>query len=131
MGAGVGAAIVRRCFCDVAGDRPGTTRGFRAPRNRWHRTVRLRSVAVNEIRPRYAPEVAAALDGGAAVVALESTLVAHGLPRPDNLRVARHVEQVVRQHGAVPATIGMIGGQLCVGLSDAELTYLAEAPDVR
>jgi pseudouridylate synthase len=88
-------------------------------------------VVVSGIRPRYAPEVAAALASGAPVVALESTLVAHGLPRPDNLRVARQVEQVVRQEGAVPATIGMIGGELVVGLDDAELAHLASAPEVR
>lgn len=82
-------------------------------------------------RPRYAAEVAAALADGAPVVALESTLVSHGLPRPDNLRVARQVEQVVRQQGATPATIGMIDGELVVGLSDAELTHLAHAPEVR
>jgi pseudouridylate synthase len=82
-------------------------------------------------RPRYAPEVAAALAAGEPVVALESTLVAHGLPRPDNLRVARQVEQVVRSEGATPATIGMIDGELVVGLSDAELAHLANASDVR
>jgi pseudouridine-5'-phosphate glycosidase len=70
-------------------------------------------------------EVAAALAAGRAVVALESTLVSHGLPRPDNLRVAREVAAEVRAAGAVPATIGMIGGELVVGLDDAELTRLA------
>ena len=82
-------------------------------------------------RPRYAPEVSDTLVAGAPVVALESTLVAHGLPRPDNLRVAREVEQVVRQQGAIPATVGMIGGELVVGLSDAELVHLADAAGVR
>lgn len=83
------------------------------------------------IRPRYAPEVAAALDRGAPVVALESTLVSHGLPRPDNLTVARQVEQVVRREGATPATIGMIDGELVVGLDEAELAHLADSPEVR
>lgn len=59
------------------------------------------------------------------LVALESTIVSHGLPRPDNLRVAREIEQAVRDDGAVPATIGMIGGELIVGLDDAELSHLA------
>jgi pseudouridylate synthase len=77
------------------------------------------------LRPRYAAEVAAALAAGDPVVALESTLVTHGLPRPDNLRVAREVEQIVRRQGATPATIGMISGELVVGLSDAELVELA------
>jgi pseudouridine-5'-phosphate glycosidase len=63
-------------------------------------------------------------------VALESTLVSHGLPRPDNLRVAREVERAVRAEGAVPATIGMIGGELVVGLDDDELTRLATADSV-
>ncbi|WP_189082328.1 pseudouridine-5'-phosphate glycosidase [Mangrovihabitans endophyticus] len=67
---------------------------------------------------------------GRPVVALESTLVSHGLPRPDNLRVAREIEQTVRDHGAVPATIGMIGGRLIVGLDDAQIEHLAGADDV-
>jgi pseudouridine-5'-phosphate glycosidase len=79
---------------------------------------------------RYGAEVAAALRDGAPVVALESTIVAHGLPRPDNLAVARQIEQAVREHGAVPATIGMIGGEPVVGLSDPELVRLATGDDV-
>ena len=79
---------------------------------------------------RYGAEVAAALRDGAPVVALESTIVAHGLPRPDNLAVARQIEQAVRQHGAVPATIGMIGGELVVGLSDPELVHLATGDEI-
>jgi pseudouridine-5'-phosphate glycosidase len=59
------------------------------------------------------------------VVALESTIVSHGLPRPDNLRVAREIEQTVRDNGAVPATIGMIGGEIVVGLDDGQLSHLA------
>jgi pseudouridylate synthase len=57
-----------------------------------------------------APEVADALAGGRPVVALESTLIAHGLPRPRNLEVARELEAVVRSEGAVPATIAMVSG---------------------
>jgi pseudouridine-5'-phosphate glycosidase len=67
---------------------------------------------------------------GTPLVALETTIVSHGLPRPDNLRVARQIEQVVREHGAVPATIGMIAGRLVVGLDDAELTRLATVDGV-
>ncbi|GAB3145368.1 pseudouridine-5'-phosphate glycosidase [Micromonospora sonneratiae] len=63
-------------------------------------------------------------------MALESTIVSHGLPRPDNLRVAREIEQAVREGGAVPATIGMVGGELVVGLDDAELTRLASTDGV-
>ncbi len=74
--------------------------------------------------------VAAAQSRGVPIVALETTLVAHGLPRPDNLSVARKVEQTVRDHGAVPATIGMVGGQLVVGLNDAQLEHLATTEPV-
>ncbi len=63
-------------------------------------------------------------------MALESTIVSHGLPRPDNLRVAREIEEAVRDNGAVPATIGMIGGEIVVGLDDGELTRLASGDDV-
>ncbi|KAB1162187.1 pseudouridine-5'-phosphate glycosidase [Micromonospora sp. AMSO12t] len=78
----------------------------------------------------YGSEVADALRDGRPVVALESTIVSHGLPRPDNLRVAREIEQAVRDAGAVPATIGMVGGRLVVGLDDAELTRLATVDGV-
>jgi pseudouridine-5'-phosphate glycosidase len=88
-------------------------------------------ISVSGFRPRYGPDVAAALAAGAPVVALESTIVAHGLPRPDNLRVARQVEQAVRQEGGVPATIGLLGGQLVVGLDDDELARLATGEGVR
>jgi pseudouridine-5'-phosphate glycosidase len=74
---------------------------------------------------RYGAEVAEARERGRPIVALETTIVSHGLPRPENLRVGREVEQVVRDRGAVPATIGMIEGTVVVGLDDAELTRLA------
>lgn len=76
---------------------------------------------------RCSPEVADALATGRAVVALESTIVAHGMPFPDNLSTARRVEALVREHGAVPATIAVMDGLIRVGLSDEELTQLAEA----
>ncbi|WP_319461039.1 pseudouridine-5'-phosphate glycosidase [Micromonospora sp. RTP1Z1] len=79
---------------------------------------------------RYGTEVADARRAGRPVVALESTIVSHGLPRPDNLRVARQIEQAVRDAGAVPATIGMVGGELVVGLDDAQLTRLATVDGV-
>lgn len=72
-----------------------------------------------------APEVADALAGGGAVVALESTIVAHGLPYPENLAVAKELEAAVRANGAVPATIAVIGGRVRVGLDDAALAALA------
>ncbi|MFG1913440.1 pseudouridine-5'-phosphate glycosidase [Micromonospora sp. NPDC048898] len=78
----------------------------------------------------YGTEVAEALRDGRPVVALESTIVSHGLPRPENLRVAREIERAVRDAGAVPATIGMIGGKLVVGLDDTQLTRLATVDGV-
>jgi pseudouridine-5'-phosphate glycosidase len=80
---------------------------------------------------RVADEVASALAAGRPVVALESTLISHGLPQPQNLDVARRLESVVREGGAVPATVGVVGGQPVVGLSDDELRLLATAIGVR
>ncbi|MET8232428.1 pseudouridine-5'-phosphate glycosidase [Micromonospora sp. NPDC005298] len=85
---------------------------------------------MTEFRISYGTEVADALRDGRPVVALESTIVSHGLPRPQNLRVAREIEQTVRDAGAVPATIGMVGGELVVGLDDAQLTRLATVDGV-
>jgi pseudouridine-5'-phosphate glycosidase len=76
-------------------------------------------------------EVEAALRAGRAVVALESTVISHGLPRPQNLETARRLEQVVREGGAVPATVAVLGGRLCVGLEEAQLAHLAEGEGVR
>jgi pseudouridylate synthase len=76
------------------------------------------------------PEVRAALAAGDPVVALESTIVAHGLPRPDNLEVARRIEAAVRDAGAVPATVAVVDGRVCVGLDDARLAVVAGNPDV-
>ncbi|MDA0165398.1 pseudouridine-5'-phosphate glycosidase [Solirubrobacter ginsenosidimutans] len=75
-------------------------------------------------------EVRTALDEGRPVVALESTIIAHGLPRPDNLRVAREIEGVVRSKGAVPATIAILGGQVRVGLDEAALDALANTDGI-
>lgn len=76
------------------------------------------------------PEVAAALAEGRAVVALESTIISHGMPFPQNVEMARGVEDVVREHGAVPATIAVLGGRLKVGLTPEELHLLATDPGV-
>lgn len=75
------------------------------------------------------PEVAAARAEGRPVVALESTIIAHGMPWPQNLETAREVEGLIRAEGAAPATIAVIGGRIRVGLTDAELRQLAQAPD--
>lgn len=85
---------------------------------------------MTDFRIRYGTEVAETRRDGRPVVALESTIISHGLPRPDNLRVARAVETAVREGGAVPATIGMVGGELTVGLSDSQLDLLAGTDDV-
>jgi pseudouridine-5'-phosphate glycosidase len=76
------------------------------------------------------PEVAAALAARRPVVALESTIISHGLPRPDNLRIAREIEAAVWDGGAVPATIAVVDGQPRVGLDDAALERVAGDPDV-
>lgn len=77
-----------------------------------------------------APNVQSALAAGEAVVALESTIITHGMPHPQNVATAREVEAVVRENGAVPATIAIIEGRIKVGLSDAELDWLGTARDV-
>lgn len=76
-------------------------------------------------------EVRQALRSGGAVVALESTLITHGLPYPDNLRTAREMEQAVREEGAVPATVAVLSGVPTIGLDDEQLEYLAQARGVR
>lgn len=76
---------------------------------------------------RYADEVAEALAAGRPVVALESTIVAHGMPYPENLATAQAVEDLIRAAGAVPATIAVMDGAIRIGLSAAELQQLAQA----
>ncbi|OBK37999.1 pseudouridine-5-phosphate glycosidase [Mycobacterium sp. 1245111.1] len=76
------------------------------------------------------PEISDALAARRPVVALESTIISHGLPRPDNLRVAREIEAAVRSGGAVPATIAIIGGEPHIGLDDAALRHIAESDTV-
>jgi pseudouridine-5'-phosphate glycosidase len=76
------------------------------------------------------PEVAEALAARRPVVALESTIISHGLPRPDNLRIAREIEASVRAGGAAPATVAVVDGQPCIGLDDASLKRVAGDPHV-
>lgn len=76
------------------------------------------------------PEVAAALSEGKAVVALESTILSHGMPYPENLKFAHDVEDVVRKNGAVPATIAVMNGRLKVGLNDDDLAVLCHGETV-
>lgn len=75
-------------------------------------------------------EVATALAEGTAVVALESTIISHGLPRPENLRVAGAVEDIVRSRGAVPATIAILDGVVRIGLDAAALSEVATRDDI-
>lgn len=75
-------------------------------------------------------EVDAALEQGGAVVALESTLISHGLPRPDNLQLAREIEALVCEEGAVPATIGVISGVPKIGLGNEDLELLANGAEI-
>lgn len=76
-------------------------------------------------------EVRAALETNQPVVALESTVIAHGLPRPQNLETAGRLEQIVREHGAVPATIAVLSGEVRAGLEDSDLELLANHDDIR
>ncbi|MFM1758459.1 MAG: hypothetical protein RL193_1036 [Actinomycetota bacterium] len=79
---------------------------------------------------KFSPEVEKALKSGAPVVALESTIISHGLPRPTNLEVARDVERIVRENGATPATIALIDGVAHIGLTDEQLIAIANRDDV-
>ncbi len=76
------------------------------------------------------PEIAEAIASHRPVVALESTIISHGLPRPDNLRIAREIEAAVRAGGAVPATVAVVDGQARIGLDDDALARVAGDPDV-
>jgi pseudouridine-5'-phosphate glycosidase len=75
--------------------------------------------------------VKSALETNSAIIALESTVIAHGLPRPQNLETAESLEQIVRDTGAIPATIAILSGALTVGLTPAELRFIAETDDIK
>ena len=77
----------------------------------------------------YSAEVANARAAGKPVVALESTIISHGMPYPQNVQTAKEVEQIIRDAGAVPATIAIIGGKICIGLSPEQLELLGNSPD--
>jgi len=80
---------------------------------------------------RLSEEVASALENRKPVVALESTVISHGLPQPQNLETARRMEKIVRDGGGVPATIAVFDGEFNIGLSDSQLQFLAIAKDIR
>jgi pseudouridine-5'-phosphate glycosidase len=87
-------------------------------------------IAMSQANFHTSPEVAAALASGAPIVALESTIISHGLPRPSNLTVAREVEEIVRSRGAVPATIAILDGVVHIGLTDEQLIEIANRDDI-
>ncbi len=87
-------------------------------------------VFMNPALLHFSPEVKNALDEGRAVVALESTVIAHGLPRPRNLETALRLEEIVRERGAIPATIAVLKGRIHVGLSRPQIEFIAESGDV-
>ncbi|SHJ11083.1 pseudouridine-5'-phosphate glycosidase [Geosporobacter subterraneus DSM 17957] len=76
------------------------------------------------------PEIKRALDHNQPVVALESTIISHGMPYPQNIETAKRVEDIVRENGAVPATIGILGGKMKVGLTTEELEYMGKGEDI-
>ena len=76
------------------------------------------------------PEVRTAIEAGQPVVAMESTIIAHGMPYPKNVETALAVNEMIRKNGAVPATIGIINGRMKVGLTEEEIEYLAKAENV-
>jgi pseudouridylate synthase len=78
---------------------------------------------------QFSPEVQSARAAGKPIVALESTIISHGMPYPQNVQTAREVEQVIRDAGAVPATIAIIDGRICIGLADDQLELLGQAKD--
>jgi pseudouridine-5'-phosphate glycosidase len=79
----------------------------------------------------YNEEVTGAIHFGSPIVALESTVIAHGLPYPQNIETAYKLERIIRENGAVPATIGVFGGEVCVGLSEGQFERLAIGKDIR
>lgn len=79
---------------------------------------------------KYSEEVLKAIQNNLPVVALESTIISHGMPYPDNLEVARKCENIIRENGAVPATIAIIKGQIVVGINEEELEYMASSKDI-
>ena len=80
---------------------------------------------------KFSPGVSDAMARGVPVVALESTVIAHGLPYPQNLQTANDLESVIRAKGAVPATIAILNGEICVGLDATQIERLASGKGVR
>jgi pseudouridine-5'-phosphate glycosidase len=83
-----------------------------------------------KIAIKYSAEVSAAIAAGTPIVALESTIISHGLPRPSNLAVAQECESIIRQRGAIPATIALLDGVVHIGLEANELDAIANRDDI-
>ena len=96
-----------------------------SPSNNQNSNLEVFIMALNKYLD-IAPEVQKALDEGRPVVALESTIISHGMPYPQNVETALNVEKIIREHGATPATIAVIGGRLKAGLSPEEIDYLGK-----
>jgi len=79
---------------------------------------------------KISPKVQEALNNKKAVVALESTIIAHGLPRPDNFKIAQEIEKVVIDQGATPATIAILNGEICIGLDESQLNQVANDSNI-
>lgn len=79
----------------------------------------------------YSSEVLEAKKNNKAIVALESTIISHGMPYPQNVETAKEVEDIIRKNGAVPATIAIIDGKIKIGLSDDEIEFLAKSDDIK
>ena len=78
----------------------------------------------------YSDEVKKAMEEGKPVVALESTIISHGMPYPQNIETAKACEEIIRENGAIPATTAIIGGKIKIGLSDEELEFMATSKDI-
>src|SRR5690606_34450696 len=107
--------------------RSGTSTSSRLSLSQRRRCWSKMALVTSRAALRISKRVSDALSAGEPVVALESTVVTHGLPRPRNLKAAEAVEAVVAAEGAVPATVGVIGGDGIVGLEREELRYLADS----
>ena len=89
-----------------------------------HRSVSRNNVSLSQLV--ISPEISEAISNGMPVVSLESTIITHGMPYPTNYQMAKDVEGTIRDNGAIPATIAIIGGNIHVGLSNGQLEELAE-----
>jgi len=93
--------------------------------------IHLNSLMLDRNLPSVSSPVEASLAANKPVVALESTVIAHGLPRPSNLETAQRLEQITREEGITPATIAVIDGKLCVGLEEHQIEFLANSLDIK